>query len=317
MLPADSKMPSGVSSFEDIVILHHESQDPPANESTVVPDRLPRKAGNEPVEGAVSGPIFKGNIQNKLSGLSAEQLRILVESLRGQLDQSQRMATLGELTAVTTHEFNNLLMTILNYAKMGMRHKDEPTRDKALQRIFDAANKASRLTCGVLAMARNRSGSREPTDLRRVVEDCVLLLERECRKYQVQLDLQLNDVPPILGIGNELQRVVINLIVNARQATPPGGQVRILLKEDSETGEVLLMVRDNGSGIAPEVLPNIFDPYFSTKSGPDSSGRGGNGIGLSVCKEIVDSHGGRIRVESSLGKGTAFSIRLPRSLPAE
>lgn len=244
--------------------------------------------------------------------LQDEPWRVLVDSLREQLDQAQRMAILGELTAMTTHEFNNLLMTMLNYAKIGLRHKDEATRDKAFQRIFDAANKASRLTCGVLALARNRSGAKEPTDLRRVIEDSVLLLEREFRKYQIQLEVELAEVSQIHGVGNELQRVVINLLVNARQATPAGGQVRISLKEDPQSGEVLLAIRDNGSGMAPDILPKIFDPYFTTKAGPDATGRGGNGLGLAACKEVIDSHGGRIRVESAVGKGTLFTIRLPK-----
>jgi signal transduction histidine kinase len=246
------------------------------------------------------------------SGETAEVLRHQVEALQSQIDQMHRMAMLGELTAMTTHEFNNLLMTMLNYAKIGLRHKDEATRDKALQRIFDAASKASRLTCGVLALARNRTGSREPTDLRRVVEDSVLLMEREFRKYQVQLEVDVQDVPQVLAAGNELQRVLINLLVNARQATPAGGQVRVSLKEDTQTGEVLLSVRDNGSGIAPSVLPRIFDPHFTTKQGPDASGRGGSGLGLAACKQVIDAHGGRIRVDSSLGKGTLFTIRLSK-----
>ena len=119
------------------------------------------------------------------------------------------------------------------------------------------------------------------------------------------------DVPEVNGMGNELQRVVVNLLVNARQATPEGGVVRITLKHCSDTNEVLLSIRDTGTGIAPDVLPKIFDPFFSTKSGPDASGKGGTGVGLASCKEIIDAHSGRIRVDSTVGKGTAFSIRLP------
>jgi signal transduction histidine kinase len=231
--------------------------------------------------------------------------------LRQQLERAQRMATIGELTSTTTHEFNNLLMTILNYAKLGLRYQDNETREKALTRILDAANKAAKVTNSVLAMARNRSDQREPTCLKQLIEDTLLLLEREYRKYRVQLELALQDVPPILGVGNELQRMLVNLLVNARQATPEGGYVRISLSFDQATNEVVLGLRDNGSGIPPDVLPKIFDPFFSTKSGPDASGRGGTGVGLSSCKETIDAHGGRIRVESTVGKGTAFIIRLP------
>ena len=238
---------------------------------------------------------------------TAQQLALL----QAEIDQLRRMATIGELTSTTTHEFNNLLMTILNYAKLGLRHQDSASRDKAFERILDAANRATKIAGSVLAMARNRSSDKEPTCLRSLIEDTLLLLEREFKKYRVHLVAELEAVPPIPAMGNDLQRMLVNLLVNARQATPPGGQVRITLQNAVPTQELVLIVRDTGSGIAPEVLPKIFEPFFSTKKGPDASGRGGTGVGLSSCKDVVDAHGGRIRVESSLGKGTAFIIRLP------
>jgi two-component system, NtrC family, sensor kinase len=239
------------------------------------------------------------------------ELQQELANLRQQLDQSQRMAMIGELTSTTTHEFNNLLMTILNYAKLGLRHKDEPTRDKSLQRILDAANRAAKITGSILTMARSRNGQLENTQLRPLVEDALMLLEREFRKYRVGLEHKLDETPEVMANASQMQRLLLNLLVNARQATAEGGQVKVLLQYDSEQKEVVLSIRDTGTGISPEVLPRIFDPYFTTKSGPDASGKGGNGIGLASCKEIVDSHQGRIRVESSLGKGTAFIVRLP------
>ena len=237
-----------------------------------------------------------------------------LESLRVQLEQAQRMATIGELTSTTTHEFNNLLMTILNYAKLGLRHKDEPSRDKAFQRILDSANRATKITGSILAMARSRNGQLESTALRPIIEDTLLLLEREFRKYRIQLETKLDDVPEVLANASQIQRVLVNLLVNARQATSEGGLVRIALQSDLAADEVVLTIRDSGTGISAEVLPRIFDPYFTTKSGPDASGKGGTGIGLASCKEIIDLHQGRIRVESSVGKGTAFIIRLPAIL---
>lgn len=237
-----------------------------------------------------------------------------LDSLRAQLEQAQRMATIGELTSTTTHEFNNLLMTILNYAKLGLRHKDEPSRDKAFQRILDSANRATKITGSILAMSRSRTGQMESTALRPIIEDTLLLLEREFRKYRIQLETKLDDVPEVLANASQIQRVIVNLLVNARQATAEGGLVRITLQADLAASEVALTIRDSGTGISADVLPRIFDPYFTTKSGPDASGKGGTGIGLASCKEIIDLHQGRIRVESSLGKGTAFIIRLPIAL---
>ncbi len=244
------------------------------------------------------------------------ELQSEVELLRGQLELSRRMAVIGELTSTTTHEFNNLLMTILNYAKLGQRHTDDASRDKAFTRILDAANRATKITGSILSLARNRNGQMEPVDLKGIVEDTLLLLEREFRKYRIHLEIALDDaLPQVHGSASDLQRVLINLLVNARQATPEGGSVRVGLQRDSKSQDVILTVRDTGTGIAPETLPRIFDPFFSTKSGPDSSGKGGTGVGFSACKEVIDAHGGRIRVESSVGKGTAFMIRLPSIRP--
>ena len=233
-----------------------------------------------------------------------------VAALTEQLAHAQKMAALGELTSTTTHEFNNVLMTILNYAKLGLRHKDEATRDKALDKIFNAATRAAKITSTVLAVARNRSGAFEATELKQLITDTLVLLEREMTKYRIAVELELDDVPEVRAIGNQIQQVLINLLINARQAMNAGGRVLIKLEHDAE-GYVALTVRDTGSGIPADKLPRIFEPFYSTKSGPDESGRGGTGLGLSACKQIVDAHHGRIAVKSTVGKGTAITIKLP------
>jgi signal transduction histidine kinase len=202
-------------------------------------------------------------------------------------------------------------MTILNYAKLGLRHKDEATRDKALDKIFTAATRAAKITSTVLAVARNRSGAFEATDLKQLVNDTLVLLEREMTKYRVAVELQLDDVPEVRAIGNQIQQVLINLLINARQAMSGGGRVLIKLEHDAAEGFVALTVRDTGSGIPADKLPRIFEPFYSTKAGPDESGRGGTGLGLSACKQIIDAHHGRIAVKSTVGKGTAITIKLP------
>lgn len=234
-----------------------------------------------------------------------------VQRLREQLEHAQRMATLGELTSTTTHEFNNVLMMILNHAKIGLRHKDTPTRDKAFEKILAAAERAAKITSTVLAVARNRSGAFEATDLKQIVADTLVLLERELTKYRIAVEQELHDVPQVRAIGNQIQQVLINLLINARQAMPSGGRVLLRLGHDAAGGLVELTVRDTGCGIAADKLPRIFDAFYTTKSGPDESGRGGTGLGLAACKQIVETHQGRIRVESTPGKGTAFTIKLP------
>ena len=118
-------------------------------------------------------------------------------------------------------------------------------------------------------------------------------------------------MPEVLAIGNQIQQVLLNLLINARQAMPSGGRVLIRLDHDAAADMVDLIVRDTGSGIRPTSCRGSSTPFYTTKTGPDDSGRGGTGLGLSACKQIIEAHHGRIRVESTVGKGTAFTIKLP------
>jgi signal transduction histidine kinase len=163
----------------------------------------------------------------------------------------------------------------------------------------------------VLGMARNRSAGQEPTDLAKLVDDTLLLLEREMNKYRVVVEKSYQPIPPANVNGNQIQQVLLNLLINARQAMPGGGRLWIKLLHDKESNMIDLVVRDNGCGIPPESLPKIFESFYTTKSGPDASGKGGTGLGLSMCRDIIESHHGRIRVDSTVGRGTAFTLKLP------
>ncbi len=248
---------------------------------------------------------------SQFSPPEAPVVETTIAQLQLRLAQVERLAAVGELTSTTTHEFNNLLMTILNYAKMGLRNKDDASREKAFTRILDAANRGAKITNTVLGLARNRSGDMEPTNLVPLIEDTLVLLEREMQKYRVAIETQFDEVPNVMAAGNQIQRLMLNLLTNARQAIGEIGTIRIRIVYEKKTNSVVLTVRDSGQGIAPENLPKIFEPFFTTKNGPDDSGKGGTGLGLSACKEIVDQHQARVRVESTVGKGTAFSIRFP------
>jgi signal transduction histidine kinase len=248
---------------------------------------------------------------------SAPSLEEQVAILKEQLFQAQKLTALGELVSTTTHEFNNVLTTIINYAKMGQRHRDQATRDKAFEKILAAGQRAARITHGILGFARNRPQGFEPVDLVKLVEDALLLLEREMTKYRVVVERQYQPAPAALASANQIQQVVMNLLVNARQAMPSGGHIWIRIAHDVAGDTVDLTVRDTGTGIPPERLPRIFDRYYTTKSGPDASGKGGTGLGLSFCRDVIEAHHGRIRVESAAGKGTAFTLKLPVAHAAE
>lgn len=245
--------------------------------------------------------------------LEVARLRHAAElaALRRQVLDAQKAATLGDLLGTTTHEFNNALTTILNYAKMGLRHRDEPTRTKALERILSAGTRAAKITASVLGMSRTGSARFEPVALEMLIEDVLVILEREMTKYRVQVEREFAPVPKVSANPSQLQQVLLNLLVNARQAMPQGGRLILRLSHDALLGTADLMVRDTGCGMTQEVMRRMFEPHFSTKSGPDETGKGGSGLGLSACREIIEAHRGRIRVESAPGKGTAITIRLP------
>ncbi|MDA7978803.1 MAG: HAMP domain-containing histidine kinase [Pirellulales bacterium] len=234
-----------------------------------------------------------------------------LEYLKQQLAHAQKLTALGQLVGTTTHEFNNVLTTIINYAKLGIRHKDEGTRDKALQKILAASERASKITNSVLGLARNRGDRFEATSLESLVEETLILLERELNKYKIVIERYFKEAPDVRANSNQIQQILLNLLINARQAMPGGGRVIIKIARDQHAPYVDLTVRDNGSGIPEDKLPRIFDAFYSTKSGPDASGKGGTGLGLSLAREIMEAHGGRIRVESTVGKGTAFTLKLP------
>ena len=240
------------------------------------------------------------------------ELQSKVKQLEEALANLQSLSSVGELAGTTAHEFNNILTLTINYARMGLRHQDTATKDELFEKILDASNQAAKIVKVVLGLARNRKKTKEATDLKEIVEAVLLLLSREMSKFHIQVDKKIQDVPQVLVNGNQIQQVLINLLVNARQASPTGGTILIKLhKAQTDANYVDLVIRDHGVGIPKEKLPHIFDAFYSTKKGPDSTGKGGTGLGLSLCKRIIEEHSGKIRVESSVGKGTAFTIRLP------
>ncbi len=239
------------------------------------------------------------------------QLEAQVADLKRRLIDSQKQSSVGALAASITHEFNNILMTVLNYAKMGLRHKDEPTRDKAFDRILAAGQRASKITTGMLGYARARSDARDAIEVATLVKDVLVLVEKDLQMHRVRLDTNFFGDPWVSVNSGQIQQVLINLIINARQAMTNGGLLVVTVKTNETDNLAEISLRDTGGGIPPQVLARIFDPQFSTKTA-DEHGQGGSGIGLTLCKEIIEAHRGRIRVESVPGQGTTFTLKLPR-----
>jgi signal transduction histidine kinase len=239
-----------------------------------------------------------------------ERLSAQIEELRRSLIQAQKMSSVGALASSITHEFNNILTTVINYAKMGLRHKDAATREKAFQKILTAGQRAAKITCGMLSYSRQSGSRQEPTDLARLVQDVLVLVEKDLQMHRVRWQADYLGHPEAKLNAGQIQQVLINLIVNARQAMNEGGQLFLTVRSNTEEGWAEVSVRDNGGGIPADKLHDIFKPFFTTKLA-DEQGQGGTGLGLSLCKDIIESHAGRIRVESAVGKGTTFTLKFP------
>jgi signal transduction histidine kinase len=233
------------------------------------------------------------------------------EQLRQQLLRAQRLSSVGTLASSVAHEFNNILTTIINYAKLGLKpDTDEAARLHALEKILKGSQRAATIIASMLGFTRNQSSQREPVDLAAIVEEVLVLTEKDLSKHHVQVEKRFHGRPQAPVVRGQIEQILLNLIINARQAMPRGGRLRIEVRENADVHMAEIKIADTGVGIPPEQLRLIFEPFYTTKS-PDEHGHGGSGLGLSVCRQIIEQHQGRIRVESLPGKGSVFTIKLP------
>jgi signal transduction histidine kinase len=233
------------------------------------------------------------------------------DQLRQQLLQAQRLSSVGALASSVAHEFNNILTTIINYAKLGLRSQSgESDKVQALEKILKSGQRAALIISSMLGFARNTSTQRQDTDIVALVEDLLILTDKDMSKHQVQVEKRFQGRPRALVVPAQIEQVLLNLILNARQAMPRGGRLRIDVRQNTRTNMVEIRIADSGCGIPAEKLRLIFEPFYTTKE-PDEHGHGGTGLGLSVCRQIIEQHNGRIRVESLVGKGSTFTVKLP------
>jgi two-component system cell cycle sensor histidine kinase/response regulator CckA len=225
--------------------------------------------------------------------------------LEEQLRQSQKMEAIGKLAGGVAHDFNNLLTVINGYSDVALSTLPPELEDTrhSVEEIRRAGERAAELTHQLLAFSRRQVLRPEAVDLNEVVEGCLTMLERivgEDVAVHTSLDASL---PPLLADPGQLGQVVLNLAVNARDAMPDGGELRITTS--MEGGAPTLTVSDTGHGMAPDIRQRIFEPFFTTKE----QGKG-TGMGLSTVLGIVEQSGGSIDVESAPGRGTSFRISL-------
>ncbi len=229
-------------------------------------------------------------------------------ALENQLAQSDKLSSIGLLAAGVAHEINTPLAVISSYAQMLSKQlrgdaRLGPVLDKITQQSFRAAEIAN----GLLNFSRTSTTEFRSTDLNQVIRDTLSLLEHQFKTAQIIVDLDLaEELPPINGNPGKLQQVFLNLLLNAKEAMPGGGRVRVATLAN---GHVEAIVADSGSGIAPEHLKRIYDPFFTTKNIPGL--KRGTGLGLAVSYGIIQEHAGKIHVESAIGAGTTFHLEFP------
>ncbi|MCS6922885.1 MAG: ATP-binding protein [Fimbriimonadales bacterium] len=238
--------------------------------------------------------------------------------LQQELDRAYRVESLGRLAGGIAHDFNNVLTAILGFAELARGRTQDETLLRYLDGIIQAAERATQLNQQLLAYARRQVIKPMPMDLRVWMANVETILRRVLPE-NIRLTIEVApDLGQILGDPNLLLQIVLNLVVNARDAMPHGGTltIRLLNKTVRRSAEippgqyVVLSVADTGTGIPPEVMPHIFEPFFTTKP----TGQG-TGLGLAAVQGAVQQLNGFIQVESHVGKGTGFTVYFPRLRP--
>jgi len=238
-----------------------------------------------------------------------------LSALREQLTESQRLATIGTIAAVIAHEFNNLLTPIVSYSQYALQSAEGESPDmelirKALTKSHQSSAKAGRICTSMLGLARGESIFGQVT-VQKLIEETLLVLARDPQKDGIALRVQVQPDLAVTGDPVQLEQVLLNLLINARQAMLGKGGSITIKAHRTDDGEVRIQVVDTGPGIPEKLLSKIFQPFFTTKGTAKKGETKGTGLGLAICKEIVEHHRGRIEVESEVGKGTTFSLYLP------
>jgi two-component system, NtrC family, sensor kinase len=242
-----------------------------------------------------------------------------LEAAQHKLIQADRLASLGQLAASVAHEINNPLTGVLNLSALMQRivrtdgipaGREEEFR-AYLAQVSSETARASRIVSDLLAFARRSKSREEAADLNVLVRKTVALVDHKLRLLGVEVETRLDERMPLVPCdASQIQQVILNLVLNAAEASPRGGRVELSTQASPGTPVVTLVVEDRGSGILPEHLPRIFDPFFTTKD----EGKG-VGLGLAVVYGIVQSHAGDIEVDSAPGRGTRFTVMLPLHPP--
>ena len=269
----------------------------------------------------LSAEVFSDN-EEQMEGLvcfirDLRQIRRLEQQMAHQAHilHQDKMMSLGRLAASVAHEINNPLSGVLNYIRLMRRVlggenpgvKETEKFKSYLATVDKEVERCSRIVSNLLTFARKSDVDFIPVDIRRLIEQCLVLSGHRLQLSNIQAQVEVREpLPVIQGDANQLQQCLINLVFNAMDAMPDGGILKITAYCGKDRREVIITITDTGCGIAPEHMAHIFDPFFTTKQ----EGQG-TGLGLSTTYGIIEKHKGTIDAQSRPGHGATFTIRLP------
>lgn len=238
--------------------------------------------------------------------LHAERAKLYQELHEQQVElaRTTQLAALGTFAAGIAHEFNNVLTAVLGHAQLGQLSEAGEDKNHALDVIARVSRRATSITASLLTFARKREPELKLERLQVAIDETIALVAPDLELDRVRLLCDIDELPPLLCDIGQLNQVLLNLITNARDALREqgGGTIRLSLKREGELAR--LTISDDGPGMPPEVRDRIFQPFVTTKVK-------GNGLGMAICYGIVETHQGKISVESELGRGTTITITLP------
>ena len=233
--------------------------------------------------------------------------------LEAQLTQAEKLSSIGLLAAGVAHEVNTPLAVISAYTQMLTKQMSGDIRiAPVLEKITQQSFRASEIVNGLLNFSRTSGTERTSVDLNRLLRETVNLIDHQLKTANIVVDLDLeSSLSGVLGNQGKIQQVLLNLLLNAKDATVGSASPCIRISTANHLGRVITRIRDTGSGISQEHLHRIYDPFFTTKTKPREGEHKGTGLGLAVSYGIMQEHGGKITVESAVGIGTTFELDFP------
>ena len=255
------------------------------------------------------------SIIDKRSSLHRRLLGLMKENkvLRSQVSELQALANIGTATCMMAHEMNNIMTPISTYAELALDDMaDKEMVRKALEKAASSCDWTSKILASMIALANGEKRDRKSCRLTLLIDDIFTCLCRDFSKDKIKVKIEVDEDLTIEAVPVQMQQVLMNLILNARDAMIESGGTLKIVAEDCGNA-VKIEISDTGCGINPDDINKIFHPFFSTKTGKSDGQRGGAGLGLAFCKEMVESHEGFISVDSKVGDGTTFKIILPKT----